>query len=90
MIWVLILLPSGPNCFPVGSGRPLVYGLECYYTSHNDLIVVLGPVAAVYIVSYFFNVDFLWQDLGARDMVLRDPVKICPIFENETPNFRGR
>ena len=49
-------------------------------------------VVRINIVSYFFNVDFgqlFWQDFGSRDMVLRDPVQICPVFENETPNFRG-
>ena len=43
-----------------------------------------------YIVLYFFNVDFLWQDFEARVMVLAGFSEICHIFENETPNFRGR
>ena len=44
----------------------------------------------VYIVLHFFNVDFIWQDFEARVMVLAGFSEVCHIFENETPNFRGR
>ena len=32
------------------------------------------------IVSYFFNVDFLWQDFGSRDMVLAAQHNVWAIF----------
>ncbi len=33
-----------------------------------------------YIVSYFFNVDFLWQDFGSYYMAMTARVEICHIF----------
>ena len=54
-------------------------------------ILDLGP--GLYIVSYFFNVDFdmiFWQDLGAREDGLQLVATDCTFLQNETPNFRGR
>ena len=36
------------------------------------------------IVSYFLNVDFLWQDLGSRDMVLQRFAAICSVLQRLT------